>query len=112
MFRLLKNRRVLISAAVIAALIAAALWPKTVTVDASAASRGPLIVTIDEEGMTRVRNRFVVSAPLSGRVLRIEFDPGDVVKRGRVVARVRAEAPPLLDARTRAESAASVESAR
>jgi HlyD family secretion protein len=45
-------------------------------------------------------------------VLRIELDPGDHVKRGQVVARVRAEAPPLLDARTRAEAAATVESAR
>jgi HlyD family secretion protein len=59
-----------------------------------------------------VRDRFVVSAPLSGRVLRIELEPGDKVKRGDVVARVRAEASPLLDARTRAEAEAAVESAR
>ena len=56
------------------------------------------------KGMTRVRDRFVVSAPVTGRVLRIELEPGDAVKRGEVVARVRAEAPPLLDARTRAEA--------
>ena len=64
-------------------------------------ARGPLVVTVDEEGVTRVRDRFVVSAPVSGRVLRIELEPGDRVKRGQVVARVRAEPPPLLDARTR-----------
>ena len=57
--------------------------------------------------MTRVRDRFVVSAPVAGRVLRIELEPGDAVKRGQVVARVRAEAPPLLDARTRAEAQAA-----
>jgi HlyD family secretion protein len=62
-------------------------------VDVAAVSRGPLIVTIDEEGVTRVRNRFVVSAPLTGRVLRIELEPGDAVKRGQMVAQVRAEAP-------------------
>ena len=62
--------------------------------------------------MTRVRDRFVVSAPVAGRVLRIELEPGDRVTRGQVVARVRAEAPPLLDARTRAEAQAGVESAR
>ena len=61
---------------------------------------------------TRVRDRFVVSAPVTGRVLRIELEPGDGVKRGDVVARVRAEAPALLDARTRAEAQAAVESAR
>jgi HlyD family secretion protein len=69
-------------------------------------------VTIDEEGRTRVRDRFVVAAPVAGRVLRIELEAGDAVKRGSVVARVRAEQPPLLDARTRAEAGAAVESAR
>src|SRR4029079_12610436 len=49
---------------------------------------------------------------VSGRVLRIELEPGDCVTRGQVVARVRAEAPPLLDARTRTEAEAVVESAR
>jgi HlyD family secretion protein len=110
--RLLKNRRVLISVAVIGGLLAVALWPTTAAVDVAVAVRGPLVVTIDEEGTTRVRDRFVVSAPVTGRVLRIELEPGDPVKRGQVVARVRAEAPPLLDARTRAEAQAAVESAK
>jgi HlyD family secretion protein len=112
MFRLLKNRRVWISVAVVGALLAVALWPKATPVDVSPLSRGPLVVTIDEEGRTRVRDRFVVSAPVAGRVLRIELEPGDMVKRGQVVARVRAEASPLLDARTRAEAEAAVDSAR
>jgi len=112
MLRLLKNRRVLISAAVVAALVAVAVWPTTVPVELVALSRGPLVVTIDDEGMTRIRERFVVSSPLAGRVLRIELEPGDPVKRGQVIARVRAEAPPLLDARARAEAQAAVESSR
>ncbi len=112
MLRLLKNRRVWISVAVIGGLLAVALWPTALAVDVAAVARGPLVVTIDEEGMTRVRDRFVVSAPLTGRVLRIELEPGDPVTRGQVVARVRAEAPPLLDARTRAEAQAALESAR
>ena len=112
MLRLLRNRRVLGSAAVIAALIAVVMWPKAVPVDVASVARGPLIVTVDEEGVTRVRDRFIVSAPLSGRVLRIELDPGDRVKRGQVVAQVRAEAPPLLDARTRAEAEAGAASAQ
>jgi HlyD family secretion protein len=112
MLRLLKNRRLWISVAVIGGLLAVALWPTTVPVDVAAVARGPLVVTIDEEGMTRVRDRFVVSAPLTGRVLRIELEPGDPVTRGQVVARVRAEASPLLDARTRAEAQAAVESAK
>lgn len=69
-------------------------------------------MTVDEEGRTRVRDRFVVAAPLAGRVLRIELDAGDPVKRGDVVARVQAEASPLLDARSRAEAQAAIDSAR
>jgi HlyD family secretion protein len=112
MRRLLTNRRVLISVAVVVVLLGVALWPETAAVEVATISRGPLVVTIDEEGMTRVRDRFVISAPVAGRVLRIELEPGDAVKRGDVVARVRAEAPPLLDARSRAEAQAAVESTR
>ena len=112
MLRLLTNRRVLGSAVVVAGLIAVVSWPTTIQVDVASVSRGSLVVTVDEEGVTRVRDRFIVSAPVSGRVVRIELEPGDRVKRGQVVARVRPEAPPLLDARTRAEAEAVVESAR
>jgi len=66
--RVLTNRRVLIFAAVIAGLVAIALWPKTTAVDVTTANRGPLVVTVDEEGRTRVRDRFVVAAPVAGRV--------------------------------------------
>lgn len=110
--RMLANRRLLGAAALIGGLIAVAWWPNTTQVDVASVASGPLIVTVDEEGVTRVRDRFVVSAPVSGRVLRIELEPGDHVTRGQVVARVRAEAPALLDARTRTEAEAAVESAR
>jgi HlyD family secretion protein len=112
MRRLLTNPRVLGAVAVVGGLLALALWPTTLMVDAAVVTRGPLVVTIDEEGQTRVRHRFVVSAPVTGRVLRIELEPGDRVKRNDVVARVRAEAPALLDDRTRAEAQAAVDSAR
>jgi len=112
MRKLLFNRRVLIPVLVVGGLLAVALWPKTAGVELGAVSRGPLMVTVDEEGMTRVRDRFVVSSPVAGRVLRIELEPGDTVRRGQVVAHVRAETPPLLDERTRAEAQAAIESAR
>jgi HlyD family secretion protein len=111
MLRLLTDRRLLLSAVVIGSLIAVALWPRAVVVDLAAVSRGPLVVTIDEEGRTRVRDRFVVTAPVTGRILRIELEPGDRVTRGEVIARVQPESPPLLDARTRAEAQAALESA-
>src|SRR5678809_1303700 len=89
MFRLLTDRRLLLSAVVIASLFAVALWPSAVSVELARVSRGPLVVTIDEEGRTRVRDRFIVTAPVTGRVLRIELEPGDRVARGDVVARLQ-----------------------
>jgi HlyD family secretion protein len=86
-------------------LLAAALWPEPVPVDVATVSRGPLRVTIDEEGETRVCERFVVSAPLAGQVLRIELEPGDIVTARRtVVATFRPSLPHPLDARARAEA--------
>jgi HlyD family secretion protein len=112
MLRWLANRRVWLVLAVVAGLTTVALWPETVPVDVATVRRGPLLLTIDEEGETRIRDRFVVSSPVTGRVERIELEPGDVVKAGQVVARVRPEAAPLLDARTRAEIQAAAESAK
>ncbi len=107
MWRLLTNRRVLMGTALVVMLLAIALWPQAVTVDVGAVTRGRLVVTVDEEGETRLHHRFSVSAPVAGRVLRIELDPGDVVEKNKtVVARMRSDAPALLDARTRAEAEA------
>jgi len=92
----------------VATLLFVALRPTVIEVDETTVSRGPMAVTIDEEGETRIRHRFVVSAPVSGRLERIDLEPGDPVVAGRtVVARVRAGAPPLLDARSRAEAEAA-----
>ncbi len=108
-----RYRRWFVVLLMVAAVVAVALWPARVPVDVLPSTRGPLTVTVDEEGETRVRHRYVVSAPLTGRVLRIELEPGDPVVRGRtVVARLRAEAPALLDARARTEAEAGVSAAR
>lgn len=112
MRRVMRNTRVLIGVIVMGGLLAVALWPRPMIVEVATATRGPLIVTVDEEGVTRVRERFVVSSPVAGRVLRIELEPGDLVKSGQIVARVRAEAAPLLDERSRVEAQASVDAAR
>ena len=92
----------------VGALFFVALRPVPVEVDVAQVVRGPMAVTIDDEGETRIRRRFVVSSPVAGRLQRIELEPGDPVTQGQtVVARVQAEAPPLLDARTRAEAEAA-----
>ena len=96
----------------VAAIAAVALWPESTAVDLAQAVRGPMEVTLDEDGETRVRERFVVSAPVAGRLQRIELEPGDAVVKGRtVVARLAPAAPPLLDPRARAEYDAAVAAA-
>ena len=112
MSRLLTDRRIWLSVVIIGGLASVALWPRTIAVDVARVARGPLVVTIDEEGRTRVRDRFVVAAPVTGRLLRIELDPGDRVERGAIVARLQPEPPALLDARTQAEAVAAVDSAQ
>jgi HlyD family secretion protein len=110
MWAVLRNRRVWLAAAVIAGLLALALWPRAVEVDVATVTRGPLTVTVDEEGETRVRERFEINAPVPGELTRISLEPGDRVEAGRtVVAVVRPAPPPPLDARAVAEAQANME---
>ena len=107
------NWRILATLAVVLVVVAVALWPESVEVDIARAARGPLQVTIDEEGETRVRERFAVSAPVAGRLRRIELEPGDPVVRGKtVLASFTPMQPTLLDARTQSELTAAVEAGR
>lgn len=90
-----------------------AFWPRPEPTDIAVVQQAPLRVTLDEEGETRVRDRFVVSAPLAGRVLRIELEPGDPVAADETVLAVfQPQTPTLLDARSRAEAEAAVRAAR
>lgn len=103
----------LLVTAVVVVLIALAMRPQPVPVDLASAQRGSLEVTVDEEGETRVRERYVVSAPLAGRVLRIELEPGDPVRAEEtVLATFQPADPVMLDARSRAEAAARVQAMR
>lgn len=97
---------------VIAAGLTAAFWPRPTAVDTGVAGRGPMIATVEEEARTRVAETYVVTAPITGRLLRIELEPGDRVAAGQAVARMLAPAPPALDSRARAQAAAAVETAQ
>jgi HlyD family secretion protein len=98
---------------VVAVVLGMALMPRPAPADFATVDRGTLIVTLDEEGETRVRDLFVVSAPLAGRVLRIELEPGDPVTAGEsVLATFLPNDPSLLDARSRGEAQARVRAAR
>jgi HlyD family secretion protein len=73
---------------------------------------GTLAVTVDEDGRTRVKDRYMVSAPLAGSIARIGLRPGDSVHQGEILARLVPLAPPLLDPRSRAEARAKVAAAQ
>ncbi len=93
---------VLVAAAVVAA------WPKPLPVEEAAVRRAPLEVTIDESGKTRVRDRYVVHAPLGGDLARISLRAGDPVAQGATLARIMPADPALLDPRARVEALARV----
>lgn len=97
--------------AVLAAL-ALALRPVRVEVETAAAARGPLRVTVDGTGKTRVRDLYVVASPVPGHLLRLALREGDPVRAGEVVARIAPAASAPLDARSRAEAAGRLEAAR
>jgi HlyD family secretion protein len=105
----------IVLAAVVLAIVAALVWsmiPRPVPVEAAAVTRGPMRVTIDEDGRARVQHRHVVAAPLAGSLARIELRPGDPVEAGAVVARIAPLPSPLLDPRSRAEVEGRVAVAR
>jgi HlyD family secretion protein len=85
------------------ALLAWALAPRPVEVETALATLGPFETTLDEDGRTRLRERFVVSAPLAGRLARITLHEGDAVAAGQPVAELAPVLAPMLDARTLAE---------
>jgi HlyD family secretion protein len=102
---------VLFAAGVIAVFVYA-FRPQPVAVEFAQPVRGPMQVTIDEEGETRLRKRFTLSAPVAGRVSRIDLEPGDRVVAGRTtIATLSAIQPSLLDERTRTEAEARVSAA-
>lgn len=94
------------------AAIAFGLIPEPVEVDLAKAERGEIRVTVDQDGKTRIREKYIVSAPLVGRVLRIDMDPGDEVLAGdTLLANIEPRDPELLDARTIAQAEARVKAA-
>jgi HlyD family secretion protein len=98
------------------ALLAAALWwafrPEAVPVDMETVARGPLEVTVSDDGRTRIIDVYTVSAPVAGTVQRAPGSVGDRVEAGRTaVARIRPAAPAFLDARTRREAQAALAAA-
>ena len=108
-------KRLIIWGAVVALLalgLFAAFRPRAVPVDSIVLQPGPMQVTVDEEGETRVHDVFAVSAPVAGHLHRIEVHVGDEVKAGEtVLARIEPADPSLLDPRSEAQARATVQAA-
>ncbi len=109
------NRRVLLWSPFVLALVALLLWlfrPQSVAVDIATVERGPLRVTVSDEGETRVKDVFVVSAPVPGLMQRIELEPGDPISaHNTIIARIEPMDPSFLDVRSEAEARAAVRAA-
>jgi HlyD family secretion protein len=106
------SRKWLIRGGLALAVIAATLFmmrPQPIAVESAQAVVMPLEVTIDEDGRTRAVDRYIVTAPFTGRLARIELSEGECVTAGQVIARVE---PMPLDAATRAQLEARLSAAR
>ena len=98
--------------AVLVALIVAGLWPRALPVETAPVTRGSLAVTVDEEGMTRVKNRYTIFTPVAGQLRRIDWKAGAVVVAGQtVLATLESGGADLLDARSLAQAEARVQAA-
>jgi HlyD family secretion protein len=110
----MKRNTWIITIALAVAAVAALVWafaPRPVEVEVAQAVRGHFETTVDEDGKTRLRDRYVVSAPLAGMLTRIALREGDLVKANDVVATLMPAMSPLLDERTLREQRHRVEGA-
>jgi HlyD family secretion protein len=99
-------------ACIVALALTYAFWPRPQLVDLGEVAKGPLTVTVREDGRTRVRDVYVVSAPVNGRLMRVTNHAGDDVVGGEtIVAQLQPTDPGFLDVRTRAQAEAAVKAA-
>ncbi len=90
------------TAAAALALFAWAFAPRPLAVETARVAMGPFESVVQEDGRTRLRERYLVSAPLAGRLERITLQPGDAVAAGQPLARLAPVLAPMLDARSAA----------
>ncbi|MGQ0633781.1 MAG: efflux RND transporter periplasmic adaptor subunit [Planctomycetaceae bacterium] len=89
-----------------------AFLPQPIVVDIDTVSRGTLQIAVEEDGKTRLKDRYTISAPLAGKLQRIRFKAGDIVPKGQPVAIIEPTDPALLDPRAQAQAEARVKAAQ
>lgn len=98
-----------IALAVLVIVLVVALLPKPLAVEEGVVSQGPLTVSVLEEGKTRIRNRYVISPPVTGLLRRTSLRPGDKLEAGKtIVASLETQPSGFLDPRTHAQTEAAV----
>lgn len=102
----------LATAALVAGALVLALMPRAVPVDIAEVKRAPLMVTVEEEGKTRVMERYQVTTPVAGYMRRSDLKAGDAVAAGQVLAVIEPSRAVALDPRTRAQAQAQVSAAQ
>lgn len=107
-----KHPLITLVAVLTVALLVRGFWPQPVAVETIAARHAPLTVTVEEEGRTRVIDRYVISAPVNGVACRVELDVGDPVQQGQVLLKITPLESQVLDPRSRAQAEAQVAAAR
>ncbi len=99
----------------LAAVAGVGIWwgmrPQPVPVETLALTAKPLRVTVEEEGKTRLRSRYVISAPVAGYLRRLQLKAGETVRAGAVIATLEPPRPAVLDARTVEQGGARVAAA-
>jgi HlyD family secretion protein len=108
------NRKtgITLTAIAITAALLWGFWPGPVPVEGALVVRAPLRVTVEEEGRTRVKDRFIISAPVAGYLQRIQLEVGDAVTQGQTLAVMEPLRPEVLDPRSRARAEAQVAAAQ
>ena len=95
---------IILFAVLIAGLLVYGFLPEPVPVETATVSRGPLEIDIEEEGKTRVKDRFKISAPVAGTMHRVDWEVGDSVQAGEILCEITPLRSILLDPRSKAEA--------
>jgi len=106
-----KHPVIVIAAVLIIGLLIWGFWPQPVIVETVAVKRGPLTITIEEEGRTRVIDRYVIAAPVDGVACRQQLNVGDDVEQGQVLLGITPLASQVLDPRSREQARSQVAAA-
>ena len=103
---------IVVAAVLVIGLLVWGIWPQPVIIEAVEVQRAPLTITVEEEGRSRVIDRYVISAPVDGVACRVQLNVGDPVQQGEVLLGITPLRSHVLDSRSRAQAIAAVAAAQ